>query len=270
MDEVLREALRTWFPGQSDVHAIPERPIYVFDGEPRSDAKLRIQVLDRDGFEPLRQQMSWLNDNLVLKSRLEGDVANLITTLAAEASRETLALRVKTQAESAETQFAAAADEVNQAMVDGASLLVSTIDHKISEIAEQCSAATVRLAGRREVLKEVTRALEDAEALEQQVDQAVDETGKMVEEKVAKLCSAVRRLTKADESRIEIEKTLTTKIEKLLRLYDEQRRRLRDRGLRKGFGKSQRRPAGTMLVLWGILLTFQFIVFLTIGLRWLR
>jgi hypothetical protein len=114
-DDYLRNIMGHWFHGKHGVPDIPQKPIYIFDGEARPGRKISISVLDREAFVPLKQKLGWINDNLmVLESYPVEEIISGLATLAgrkqllsgAEVGSEEMIAQSRNAIESASSEIA--------------------------------------------------------------------------------------------------------------------------------------------------------------------
>jgi hypothetical protein len=126
MDAYLRECMGRWFHGAVDVAQLPKQPVYVFD-QPDGGSTIQVTVLDFEKFQPLEARLGWMNDNLAVMHEV-GGVEELITQMAAAATRRQLADCVGARAEAALQAFDQSARATNDAIAKETAALTDTIN----------------------------------------------------------------------------------------------------------------------------------------------
>jgi hypothetical protein len=170
MDSYLREMMGRWFHGQHGVAAIPEQPIYIFDGIAKPGERIRISVLDYKAFQPLTTQLGWINDNLVAMDGIK--IEPLIRQMARDLARSELAQNVQQRAEDAESSLATSAEEIRQKLASHTTDLTESVTQELKRmIAETEESARLlqeldwRLKRLRQLHVEMTALAENADAV---------------------------------------------------------------------------------------------------------
>lgn len=136
MDEYLRESAARWFHGELDVAAIPAKPIYLFDGKPSPTEPMRLSVLNRDTFQPLKTRLGWLNDNLVPIHALDERSA-FMEKLANDITRQQLAETVAAHATQAHKAFENTAMQASQGVAEEVRQLTTAVTEGIQALVDK-------------------------------------------------------------------------------------------------------------------------------------
>lgn len=144
MDEYLRESAERWFHGELDVAAIPTKPIYLFDGKPSPTEPIRLSVLNRDTFQPLKIRLGWLNDNLVPIHALDERSA-FMEKLADDITRQKLAEDVAAQATQVHEDFQKAAMRASEDIAEEVRQLTTEITQGIQAFVDKTAEIAKRI-----------------------------------------------------------------------------------------------------------------------------
>lgn len=230
MDAYLRDLLGQWFPGERGVERVPEQALYLFDRVRRGDSaqereEVRIQVLDRDGFVPLSEQIGWINDNLTLRHAL-GGVEELVARLAGEESRRRLAADFASRARESIAAFDAAARGANEKVAAGATELLAVMTEEIASIAERCRAASEEIPRMHKLLESTAAALETLESSTGKTGDAVAATVRAVGENLHWVRSLDEELVRLAAERERLAARVEEEIRELERRHAELLKRL--------------------------------------------
>jgi len=143
MDCHLREMMEHWFKKELKEEPIPDRPIYIFDGQTEPDTTIEISILDQDRMEPLHTRLAWLNDNLLLHHTL--DQEGRIKEMAQDISWITLAETLRTEAEAAKQTFSAAALEAGQHIAETTTEMTEVLGGEIERVIKETFRTTEKI-----------------------------------------------------------------------------------------------------------------------------
>jgi hypothetical protein len=161
MDRFLRETMEQWFHDRLKGETIPARPVYIFDGEPRPNAPIRISVLDRDRFEPLHTRLGWINDNLAVHHTLETE--GLVTELTKDITWGELAQKIKTNMEKTRREFSDAAQAASNGIARTTTDLTRVLTNEIDRLVKETFRMTQKIRKIDERLREWDEVLADME-----------------------------------------------------------------------------------------------------------
>gem|GEM_PF-1135885 len=151
MDEYLAESVETWAKAQGKIaKALPERPLYLFDELPDASGqnsqnksgtngangahrhvRLRVSVLDRDAFAPLRERMGWINENLLVTRDL--GMQEYVTQLATATSRASLLERKQDQADTRLEEFSETLEVLNKQVLARTRGYLKVLDDRVGK-----------------------------------------------------------------------------------------------------------------------------------------
>ncbi len=234
MDRELRRTVAQWFPANRGFLDKLAEPIYIFDGEPSPQARIRIHVLDRKAFRPLTQRIGWINDHLILHRAL-GGIESYITALASRVSQRQLAERMKAECNASHDAFVRAAEQANQAIASGTSELLSAITSEIDAIASRCRQGEERITKMLAAMAEIDGALKRVEADTEEVDGALGTASELTAERLRIIEDMADRLRQAAEERTRAASQAAGEVDKLRQSEERLRQLLRDS---LGFGRS--------------------------------
>lgn len=179
MDEYLRETLAQWFHGKLQANDIPEKPIYIFDGEPHPKADIQISILDQDNMKPLHTRLGWFNDNLTVIHR-RPELENFIHDIADSLNREKLKSEVETKAEKADIAFGKAVLKASASIAGTIDEMSSVLTIEVEEVLKRINAVAKEI---REIDKELINWKDVSAEMEDIKYQLKDEEEKMTGKK---------------------------------------------------------------------------------------
>ena len=135
MNQYLRDTIRFWFHTELEESTIPERPIYIFDGQVQPKASIRVFLLDQDKMEPLHTRLGWLNDNLIIHQALEKE--GLIKEMARDITWRKLAQKIKTDVENTRKDFVETAAAASHHMADTTAEMTQVLTAEINRVVKQ-------------------------------------------------------------------------------------------------------------------------------------
>jgi hypothetical protein len=227
MDDHLRRLLGRSLPVGAGA-PLPARPIYVFDGPPVPDGEIRVSVLDRDAFVPLRTRIGWVNANLELM-RPDRRAADVIAALSDAHAREALVAEAERRTAALEREFGEAALRVSQRVSALLDDLMGVLTDEIDGLLGTAAASLVRIPALKARLAALAEAEGEMRALDEEVRSALGEG----EHDVAALADRYRSLLEEALSQIAkaeaTSRTIEGRIDAELRRLGATRHRLRRR-----------------------------------------
>ena len=113
MEQHLADCVAAWCRARGDEPPpVPRRALYVFAPDPVGARQLRLHLLDRDGFAPLRTRLGWINDCLAVTRDLGMEA--YVQSLAHSQTRTETLLRKEQDAVRAGERFDRMIDQLNQ------------------------------------------------------------------------------------------------------------------------------------------------------------
>ncbi len=200
----------------------------VFDGEPRSDAEIRIHVLPEDSFEPLDRFIGWLNCNLRLQLA-RPEIWELITELEAADRGQTIYEWLELEAESAKDRFEKAAGRIHATIVEQAVELLAVMTHEIASLTRDCRAGADEIRRLHRALKAIRGDLAKVGKTTRRLNLRLHDTDTLAKENLALAEELVAELRRLDQRRAKTERTAQETIAGLERTLAELRQRLADR-----------------------------------------
>jgi hypothetical protein len=230
MDTYLRETMTHWFQSELKQVTVPERPIYIFDGEPVPKAAISISLLDRDRMEPLHTRLGWLNDNLVIHRAIEKE--GLISQMAKDISWQETAEKIKQDMEISRQEFEETSVAAAQYMANTTAEMTGILTSEINRVVRDTFRLAEKIKRTDERLLEWTEICSDMEEMLQEVRQQWQHTTKQKGEahnEFWKIQQDIEReLTFADGRRKEMQERLEEEIKKMQITNRQLRRRLRN------------------------------------------
>lgn len=171
----LRETMEQWFHEGLRGETIPTNAIYLFDGDRRPKAPIRVSVMDRDGLAPLHTRLGWINDNLVIDRALakEGNIKEM----AADLTWMELAGKIKNRRETARREFSEAvqeaAGEISRTTDEMTRVLTSEINRIVKEtfrITQKIRRLDERLQEWDDAARDMEQTLREVQRQKQEVD----------------------------------------------------------------------------------------------------
>lgn len=133
-DDYLRSIMSRWFHGQNGIPDIPQKPIYIFDGETRPGGGINISVLDKESFVPVKQKLGWINDNLQVYESFP--VESVITGLASLAGRRQMLQALEAESEEMISKSNAVIEKASKDVVANVEGLVEGYNQEIPDLIE--------------------------------------------------------------------------------------------------------------------------------------
>lgn len=234
MSSYLREVIHEWTHQEGISAPIPQQPIYVFDLiEKRErgtglDRKIHIFVLDRDAFCPIKVNLPWINDCLVLHQELITQPT--ISALANAKTQEQLVNLALKQGEDLRRQVSETAEQI-QKQVDAT---LTELTHAFVLQFEQLDKDTLEAVHRaRELnqrLKDTLKEYDDLAAFLARVESTRNQIKNEADQKISeakKLQEEVMQATKdAEEVQSKMKKITSSTIQELVDEEAAQRQRL--------------------------------------------
>jgi hypothetical protein len=227
MDKYMREVMGSWFHGHAGVQAIPEHPIYLFDGVPQPDAPVRVQVLDRAAFQPLHLMLGWLNDHLCLLDTL--DVHTIIEQMATSVRREALATQMERNAQDAEARFTAMADRARDTIVAEATELTTVLTSELTSLATQARETHQQITVLHGQLRFAEEVLQSLQTTQQQLAEVLTDSAALGEKYSKEFQEHLKQINQAITTANNTHSTVTRQVEAAIDRLLQTRERLRDK-----------------------------------------
>jgi hypothetical protein len=167
MDFFLRETMEHWFREQLDGRSIPQRPVYIFDGQPREKAPISVSILDRDRMESLHTRLGWINDNLAIDHALEHE--RLFKEMAENINWSELARDAAERTGETRERFKETALAAGREMAQTTSEMTRILTSEINRVAMETHRMTRKIRKIDERLRQWDEILDDMEGLLQQI-----------------------------------------------------------------------------------------------------
>lgn len=229
MDTYLRDIMTKWYHGEHGVPVIPGKPIYIFEGETRADANVQISILDHDQFQPLRERLGWLNDNLDIIQAVEKE--ELVREIAQDITGRRLAEFFKNKTAEAEAAFEAAAQETGNRIASKLNDMTEILTEEISRLVREVHKTTGEILELRKQLESYTRIRYEMKKDLKRADDGKEEInknkGELYKELVRLEAKVVQpALGAAEKTREKIELEVSAEIDKLRDIRNKLRRKL--------------------------------------------
>jgi len=233
MDEYVRDVLERWFHGHHEVARIPDKPIYVFDGEVRPGAELQIAVLNQANMQPLHTRLGWLNDNLTIMDAV--GIEEFVQETADGVTRRALAQTIGKKVHEVEKAFAKRTQELGENIAAKTIWLTEAVTRELVLIVKETEETVEKI----KQLDRRLRALQTKRAVMEGLATQAEALVAQNEKKTGEVTSAIAKLEekvavtkeKAETSRQKMEGQISAKIaslrstrERLLRQLHELRR----------------------------------------------
>lgn len=217
MDQYLKETVSHWFKDRVREIAIPERPIYIFDGKPELNGRITISVLDHDRMEPLHTRLGWLNDNLLIHRAMEKE--GVINDIARDLSWLEIADKIRTKAESARKEFESTALEAAEHMAQTTAEMTSVLTGELNSVVRDSFRMVEKIKKLSHRLEEWDEVTHDMEMTLKEVNQQKQSVLHQKNEKVNEFWKIEqeiqRELAIADVRRKEMEEALEKEIKNM-------------------------------------------------------
>ena len=190
MDAYLRDILGDKYHGGSGVSTLSNAPLYLFDGDAKSDSELYLTILDRNQFAPLDSvRIGWLNDNLSLLDAVGVD--SFIEQMADHTKQQRIAESVREATQGAETKFEKIATQINKTMVQITNDLTTCLTTELKRIVDETEDLTQKAQA-------LQRRVEELESLHQEMTTLANKTNRkvaQVENKIPEVAQQTENLT---------------------------------------------------------------------------
>ncbi len=229
MDTYLRDIMKTWYHGKHGVPVIPGKPIYIFEGDTGSDADIHISILDHDQFQPLRERLGWLNDNLDIIQAVEKE--ELVREVAQDITGQRLAEYFRDKAAEAEAAFEAAAQETGNRIASRLDDMTEILTEEISRVVKEVQKTTGEILELRRQLEKYTGVRYEMEQGVKQAEDRKNEVRKNREELYKEMVRLETRvvqpaLSAAEKTREKIEQEVSAEIDRLRDIRNKLRKKL--------------------------------------------
>gem|GEM_PF-1086632 len=228
MDRYLRETMQQWFEGQKETTHIPEYPIYIFDGEPRPGANIRISVLDRESLKPLHTRLDWLNDNLTVTHAI--GIEELISKMARGVTWQELYQEIIENAEKIQEDFEATAAASSQQMANAIHEMTESLTEEINRVVEKTFQMSLEVKKLDKELREWETVCTGMRAFLDEVDKSQKNTIQQTVKTQNEFYNMVRQIdyeiATSRRNREKIEKKIAKEIIKLKESYKKLREKL--------------------------------------------
>ncbi|MCP4111365.1 MAG: hypothetical protein GY749_38520 [Desulfobacteraceae bacterium] len=229
MDTYLRDIMKTWYHGEHGVPVIPGKPIYIFEGDTGSDADIHISILDRAQFQPLRERLGWLNDNLDIIQAVEKE--ELVREIAQDITGRRLAEYFRGKAADAEAAFEAAAQEAGNRIASKLDEMTEILTEEISRLVNEVQKTTGEILDLRRELEDYTGVHYE---MKQELKQAEDRKNEIEKNKEGFYKEMVRLenmvlkpvLSAAEKTREKVEQEVSAEIDRLQDIRNKLRKKL--------------------------------------------
>lgn len=228
MDRYLRETMQLWFHGQEGAANIPEYPIYIFDGEPRPTAGIRISVLDRESLKPLHTRLGWLNDNLTVTHAV--GIEDLVSNMARGVKWQEFYREIMGDAEKVQEEFEKTAAASSQRMASAIHEMSESLTEEVNRMVEKTFQMVLEVKKLDNELREwedVTTGMKTFLAeVEKKRKDTIQQTVKSQNEFYNMVRQVDYEISTSQKNREQIEKKVSKEIEKLKESYGKLRKKL--------------------------------------------
>jgi hypothetical protein len=228
MDRYLRETMQQWFHGQEDAANIPEYPIYIFDGEPRPTAEIRISVLDQESLKPLHTRLGWLNDNLTVTHAV--GIEDLISRMARGVTWQELYREIMGDAEKIQEDFEKTAAFSSQWMASAIHEMTESLTEEINRVVKKTFQMVTEVKKLDDQLREWEDVITGMKTFLAEVDKRRKNTIQQTVKSQNEFYNMVRQvdyeISTSQKDREQIEKKVSKEIEKLNESYGKLRTKL--------------------------------------------
>ncbi|MDJ0840373.1 MAG: hypothetical protein QNK37_27935 [Acidobacteriota bacterium] len=174
MDTYMRETMDSWFAGRGETVAVPEKPIYIFDGAPEAGAPIHITVLDRKALAPLRARLGWINDHLSVADAM--GLEKFVREMASDVTRSRMIRGLKADAQLARIKFDELLQETNQHVAERLDELTSVITEEFNHLVAETHQTTVKIKEYHDYLEQLTVLKEETRETAERGRELLDET----------------------------------------------------------------------------------------------
>lgn len=226
MDRYLRRVIEQWFRETAMQATIPARPLYVFEGEPHARARLLITILDQDAFQPLHTRLDWINDNLSLARRFDGE--SLLKQLANHQKREALLDELGRRANHVEARFEEVALRTARSVAEELDTLTRVVTAESDALIKDLYRTVERLRRLRDGLQSLDRFRKDMGKVSSETRKTVSETFR----RESALQKDIRQLEHQIMHAIRLRTGIEDRVENEVKSLQETHDRLQDRFMR--------------------------------------
>jgi GTPase SAR1 family protein len=228
MDRYLRETMQQWFDSQKEAANIPEHPIYIFDGEPRPSAEIRISVLDQESLKPLHTRLDWLNDNLTVTHAV--GIEELISRMARGVTWQELYQKIIEDVEKIQEDFEETAAASSQQMAAAIHEMTESLTEEINRVVEKTFQMAMEVKKLDEELREWETVCTGMRAFLNEVNKTQKNTIQQTVKAQNEFYNMVRQIdyeiSTSQRNREKIEKKISNEIIKLKESYRKLREKL--------------------------------------------
>jgi hypothetical protein len=176
-DDYLRAIMSRWFHGQNGIPDIPEKPIYIFDGEPRPGCPISITVLNKGSFVPVKQKLGWINDNLQIYESFP--VEDVITGLASSAGRKQMFQAMETDSDMVIAKSSEVIKKASNDVVAHMESLVEGYNQEIPDLIEFIKKTNKKIRKQKGRVNLLSKQKLDIERFLHETEQGIDAVGKV-------------------------------------------------------------------------------------------
>ncbi|MGE3267762.1 MAG: hypothetical protein AB7P40_03370 [Chloroflexota bacterium] len=222
MQEYLHFAVQRWFApsgGADTAVPLPERAVYIFDGDPSPNAIMQVTVLDRDGFCPLQQRIGWINTNLEAM-RPDADVEDVIERIADARTREAVLGTISARVSAAEAAFDQTVVEASAHVAAHLQELLDALTVEMNGLIDRAQRTTEDVVRLKTRLRDLDTTRLDLRQVDDNVTgaatvagQAADTLDRYYNDQLRKAQEAVRR---ANASRVTADKEIAEAVQQLI------------------------------------------------------
>lgn len=217
MSQYMRDMMARWFHGQASVPELPKKPIYIFDEDQNIEGNINIQVLDRDAFKPLKTQIGWLNDNLVVHNKI--DIENYIRQMADNIGWMQLSKNVANARKKREAAFMKEAAVSNDKIADEFNQLTTVLTEEIARIKQESETCLSNIKELYNQLFDLTEELNKLNSTYKGIQTAIHQGAKKANDaqvELKNLAEGIKnQILSAKQQQTDIENEITSTIKKL-------------------------------------------------------
>jgi len=176
-DDYLRAIMSRWFHGQNGIPEIPEKPLYIFDGDARPGRRINITVLDKEAFVPIKQKLGWINDNLQVYESFPVD--DIITGLASSAGRRQMLQNLEAESEEMIAQSSEVIKKAGEDVVANMRSLVEGYNQEIPDLIEFIKEIDKEINKQKGRVNSLNKHKSDIERFLSETEQGIDAVDKL-------------------------------------------------------------------------------------------
>lgn len=160
MDRYMRETMSAWFAERGDLPRIPDKPIYIFDGDRNSPDGLKITLLDQEALGPLHARLGWINDHLTVADAV--GLERYVKDMAADAARIKLANQLRDDADREAQHFDQLVGETNRRVAERLDELTSVVTEEFNSLIAETHRTTMRIKEYHDYLEQLNILKDDS------------------------------------------------------------------------------------------------------------